>query len=104
MKINYFADIDQLAIVFSDRKSALTKEIAPGVVVDWDNKGNLVAMDIEHASSKMDVSSLKLNDQPVVPFDPRLSRNPFRQLRVSPTRPKAIRKPWKARVVAASSR
>ena len=97
MKINYFSDVDQLAIIFSDRKSTLTKEIAPGVIVDWDGHGNLVAMDIELASRKMDVSSLKLNDQPVVPFDPRLSRNPFRQLKASPARKPAGQKPWRPR-------
>jgi uncharacterized protein YuzE len=104
MKINYFSNVDQLAIIFSDRKSALTKEVAPGVVLDWDGRGNLVAIDIEHASRKMDVSSLELNDQPVVPFDPRLSRNPFRQLRAEPARRPAERKTWRSRSLAASSK
>ena len=32
MKINYYPDVDQLAISFSNRKSVKTREIAPGVV------------------------------------------------------------------------
>ena len=77
MKIDYFRDIDQLAISFSNRKSCKTKEIAPGVVVDWDSKGNMVSMDIEHASKKVDVKKLMLNNQPVVPVNPSAAQNPF---------------------------
>lgn len=77
MKINYYQDVDQLAISFSNRKSTETREIAPGVVVDWDSKGNMVSMDIEHASKKVDVKRLFLNNQPVIPLDPDITKNPF---------------------------
>lgn len=77
MKIDYFPDVDQLSISFSNRKSVRTKEIASGVIVDWDSRGNMVAIDIEHASKKVDVKRLLLNNQPVVPINPELTRNPF---------------------------
>jgi uncharacterized protein YuzE len=77
MKIDYFPDVDQLSISFSNRKSVRTKEIAPGVVVDWDSRGNMVAIDIEHVSKKADVKKLLLNNKPVIPINPELIRNPF---------------------------
>ena len=77
MRIDYYPDVDQLAISFSNRKSVKTREIAPGVVVDWDSKGNMVAIDIEHASKKVDVKKLLLNNQPVFPLNSETLKNPF---------------------------
>ena len=39
MRINYYEDVDQLAIRFTKGKSARTKEIADGVIIDWDKNG-----------------------------------------------------------------
>jgi uncharacterized protein YuzE len=77
MKIDYYPDIDQMSISFCDKKSSRTREIAPGVVVDWDAKGNIVAIDIEHASKKVDVKKLLLNNQPVVPLNLASAKDPF---------------------------
>ena len=50
MKLNYFPDTDSLYIDLSHRPSVESREVSAGVVLDYDGDGNLVGIDIDHAS------------------------------------------------------
>ena len=65
MKLNYSAETDSLYIDLSDRPSAESKEVAPGVVLDFDDTGTLVGIDIDHASKLLDLTKLETDSVPV---------------------------------------
>ncbi len=60
MKLNYFADTDSLYIELADQPSTESKEVSEGVVIDYDARGNLVGIDIDNASTKVDMRILQL--------------------------------------------
>lgn len=64
MKLNYFADTDSLYIDLADQPSAYSKEISAGVVLDYGADGNLVGIDIDNASAKVDLKQLVLDKLP----------------------------------------
>ena len=64
MKLNYHADTDSLYIDLSDRPSAESREISEGIVLDCDAAGNLVGIDIDPASRKVDLGRLVLSNMP----------------------------------------
>ena len=66
MKLNYYADTDSLYIDLSERPSAESREITEGVVLDYDAEGNLVGIDIDNASRKVDLKKLTLNKLPAI--------------------------------------
>ena len=65
MKLQYFADTDSLYIDFSSKVSSKSQEVAEGVVLDYDEAGNLVGIDIDNASVKLDLGELELSKLPV---------------------------------------
>jgi uncharacterized protein YuzE len=60
MKIQYFPDTDSLSIRLSDRPTLESEEIAPDVVVDFNQDGSVVGIEIDLASQKIDLGSLEL--------------------------------------------
>lgn len=64
MKLNYYADTDSLYIDLSEQPSVESREISEGVVLDYDAKGNLVGIDIDNASKKVQLDQLVLNKLP----------------------------------------
>lgn len=64
MKLNYHADTDSLYIDLSERPSVESREVSEGVVLDYDAAGNLVGIDIDNASSKVELKKLVLNKLP----------------------------------------
>jgi len=66
MKMTYYADTDSLYIDFSSRASAESREVSPGVVLDYDAEGNLVGIDVDNATRKLDLKELVLNRLPTV--------------------------------------
>jgi uncharacterized protein YuzE len=64
MKLNYYTDTDSLYIGLSERTSVESREISEGVVLDYDAEGNLVGIDIDNASRKVDLKKLTLNKLP----------------------------------------
>ena len=64
MKLNYFPETDSLYIDLSDHPGTESLEISDGVVLDYDAKGNLVGIDIDNASSKVDLTQLTLSKLP----------------------------------------
>ena len=65
MKLNYYPDTDSLYLRLSDRVSDDSREVAPGVVLDFDVEGRLVGIDIDHASQVVDLSRLEAQALPV---------------------------------------
>ncbi len=64
MKINYYPDTDSLYIDLSSKPSADSREISDGVVLDYDESGNLVGIDIDEASTKLEMRELILSNLP----------------------------------------
>jgi len=65
MKINYYPETDSLYIDLSEKSSVESKEISEGVVLDYDVEGNLVGIDIDNASNKVQLKELTLRRLPV---------------------------------------
>ena len=64
MKIAYYPDTDSMYIDLSAKSSVESKEVSPGVVLDFDSDGNIVGIDIDNASKKLDLSEIILNKIP----------------------------------------
>lgn len=54
MRVIYDAGTDTLSIILSDQPVAESDEEKPGVILDFDASGNVVAMEILDASSRVD--------------------------------------------------
>jgi uncharacterized protein YuzE len=65
MKLNYFPDTDSLYIDLAQRPSVDSREVSEGVVLDYDVDGNLVGIDIDHASRKLDLRELVTSHIPL---------------------------------------
>ncbi len=57
MKIQYFGDTDTLYIVFREAGVDETKDLDENTLVEFDAKGNLVSMTIEHARERTDLAN-----------------------------------------------
>ena len=64
MKLNYHPDTDSLYIDLSEKPSVETREISQGVLLDYDVDGNLVGIDIDNASKKVQLKNLILSKLP----------------------------------------
>ena len=65
MKIAYYPETDSMYIDFSLKASVESKEISPGVVLDYDSEGNLAGIDIDNAGMKLDLRELILTKIPM---------------------------------------
>ncbi|MBN1351924.1 DUF2283 domain-containing protein [candidate division KSB1 bacterium] len=65
MKINYYPETDSMVIDLKMKASSNSIEISEGVVLDYDEGGNLVGIDIDNASHKLDLTELILSKLPV---------------------------------------
>ena len=66
MKLLYCPETDSLYIDLSEKPSIDSQKIAEGVVVDFDEDGNIVGIDIDNASQKIALKSLTIAK---LPFD-----------------------------------
>lgn len=58
MKIKYFEETDTLYIEFSDRGIEESKDLDQNTTLDLDSNGNVLAITLEHASTRTDVRRL----------------------------------------------
>lgn len=65
MKFHYYPDTDSLYIELSDKAGADSQEVAPGVVLDFDAAGQLIGIDVDHASKIVDLSRLEAESLPI---------------------------------------
>jgi uncharacterized protein YuzE len=65
MKISYYPDTDSLYIDLVDHPSADSIEVSEGVVIDYDESGHIVGIDIDNAKSKLNLQELVLNKLPL---------------------------------------
>ncbi len=59
MEISYDPNVDILSIVLAPRKVKESKEVTPGVVVDFDWEDRVTAFEIFDASKVADLSQVK---------------------------------------------
>lgn len=53
MTFHHNAKTDSLYIDLSDKPSAESREILPGIVLDFDDAGHVCGIDVDHASENM---------------------------------------------------
>jgi uncharacterized protein YuzE len=64
MRISYYPTTDSLYIELSETPSSDSREVAQGVVLDYDLAGNLVGIDIDNASTKVALDEPILSSLP----------------------------------------
>ena len=64
MRLKYYRDTDSLYIDLSSKPSAESREISEGIVLDYDAAGNIVGIDIDNASRKIDLKEVVLSKIP----------------------------------------
>jgi uncharacterized protein YuzE len=64
MRINYYAETDSLYIDLSSKPSVESREVSDGIILDYDADGNLVGIDIDQASTKLEIEELILSKLP----------------------------------------
>lgn len=65
MKLHYYPDTDSLYVEFRREPSVETREIADGLNVDFDARGNVVGFDIDHAAERLELATLETQELPV---------------------------------------
>ena len=66
MVVQYHADTDMLYIKLAEGVSTESEEVAPGVVLDFDEGNRVIGIEIEDASTFIDLSRLELSALPLV--------------------------------------
>jgi uncharacterized protein YuzE len=65
MKLQYDRETDSLYIDLNARPSVDSREVQDGVVLDFDADGQIVGIDIQHASEILDLATLETESLPV---------------------------------------
>ena len=68
MKMSYYKDTDSLYIDLSEKPSRESLEVAPGIVLDFDEENNIVGIDIDRASKILNLSELEISSVPSKKF------------------------------------
>ena len=58
MKLHYYPETDSLYIELKPQPGTETREVASGLNVDIDAAGEVVGFDIDHASRRLDLTTL----------------------------------------------
>lgn len=64
MKLNYYPETDSLYIDLSSKYSKESVEVSEGIVLDYDEDGHIIGIDIDNASHKIDLNEIILNKIP----------------------------------------
>jgi uncharacterized protein YuzE len=65
MVFQYFADTDMLYIELVKGVAIESEEVAPGIVLDFDDQHRVIGIEIEDAGRLIDLSQLKLSALPI---------------------------------------
>ena len=65
MKLHYYPETDSLYIELSPAPSTETQAISDSVNVDFDARGAVVGIDIDHASKQLDLTTLETSALPL---------------------------------------
>lgn len=65
MVFQYFPENDMLYIKLLDGVSTASEEVAPYVVLDFDDENRVLGIEIEDASQRMDLSKLEISALPL---------------------------------------
>lgn len=66
MKLHYYPETDSLYIELRSAAATETREIAEGLNADFDGQGNVVGLDIDGASKKLELGTLETIALPLV--------------------------------------
>ena len=65
MKLHYYPETDSLYVEFKSTPGAETIEVTQGLNVDVDAAGEVVGLDIDHASRRLDLGTLEATALPL---------------------------------------
>ena len=65
MKLHYYSETDSLYVEFKEGPGVETREVTDGLNVDLDAAGEVVGFDIDHASQRLDLSTLETEALPL---------------------------------------
>ena len=65
MRFHYYPETDSLYIELSKKPGADSREVAPGVVLDFDRDDQIAGIDIDRVSKVVDLSRLEAEALPV---------------------------------------
>jgi len=66
--MKYYKDTNSLYIDLSERPSSESLEVAPGIVLDFDEQNHIVGIDIDNASEILNLSELEISSIPSKKF------------------------------------
>ncbi len=61
MKFNYYKETDSLYIELSENSSVDSRPVGNGVVIDFDESGKIVGIDIDSASKVANLSKFEIS-------------------------------------------
>lgn len=67
MKVTYFDDTDTLLVEFAETNVEDTRDLDQNTLGEYDGKGNLVAITLEHASQRADLQSFSFANTAMFP-------------------------------------
>ena len=65
MKLHFYAESDSLYVELKGEPGTETREISDGLNVGLDAAGQVIGFDIDHASSRLDLSTLEVEALPL---------------------------------------
>ena len=65
MKLHYYPETDSLYVELPAGPGTETREVSDGLNVDLDVNGSVLGFDIDHASRRLDLSTLETKALPV---------------------------------------
>lgn len=65
MIFEYYPDTDMLYIKLATGVSTESEEVAPGIVLDFDERNQVIGIEIENASTFIDLSRLDVSALPI---------------------------------------
>ena len=71
MRFEYYPGTDTLYIQLRDESGADAQEVAPNVVLDFNAAGEVIGIEIEHASERTDLKNFQISS---IPYEASTSR------------------------------